>query len=157
MDLYNLIDHYGRQPGNLIHILLDYQQSKDQNYISEDDVRLIAREMKIPESRIYSVMTFYSLFSTKPRGKFIIQVCSDIPCHVNGAADIVRTLENSLLIRMGETTPDGIFTLEYTSCIGCCDKSPAIRIGSEIFGNLTASGLSGIISEYRRKYHESRE
>jgi len=157
MDLINLINHYDKKPGNLIHILLDYQQSKDHNFISEDEVRLISREMKIPESRIYSVMTFYSLFSTKPRGKFIIQVCSDIPCHVNGALDIVKTLENNLLIRIGETTPDGIFTLEYTSCIGCCDKAPAIRIGSEIFGNLTVSGLAEIIAGFRRKYHESRE
>jgi NADH:ubiquinone oxidoreductase subunit E len=113
--------------------------------------------MKITESRIFSVMSFYSLFSIKPRGKFIIQVCRDIPCHINGATDIVRSLENQLLIKMGETTPDQIFTLEYTSCLGCCDKAPAIRIGNEIFGNLTESLISKMIADYRRKFYEERE
>ena len=157
MDLINLINHYNRQPENLISILLDYQQSKDDNCITEDEVKLIAREMKISESRIYSILTFYSLFSVKPRGKFIIQVCTDIPCYVNGSTDIIQILEDSLLIKMGETTPDGVFTLEYTSCIGCCDKSPAIRIDSETYGNLTASSLSGILAAYRRKFNEDRE
>jgi NADH-quinone oxidoreductase subunit E len=157
MDLLNLIEQYDRQPENLIHILLDYQQSKDSNCISEDEVKLIAREMKISESRVYSVLTFYSLFSIKPRGKFIIQVCTDVPCYVNGSTDIIRILEDSLMIKMGEMTPDGIFSLEYTSCIGCCDRSPAIRIGQAVYGNLTAPDLARILAGYRRKYYEDRE
>jgi NADH-quinone oxidoreductase subunit E len=157
VDLLNLINHYDRQTENLIPILLDYQQSKDDNCITEDEVKLIAREMQISESRIYSILTFYSLFSVKPRGKFIIQVCTDIPCYVNGSTDIIRILEDSLLIKMGETTPDGVFSLEYTSCIGCCDKSPAIRIDSETYGNLSESSLLEILTDYRRKFDENRE
>lgn len=157
MQLSYILDKYKRQPENLIHILLEYQQSKDKNFISEDDVRFIAGEMSISESRIYSIISFYSLFSIKPRGKYIVQVCNDVPCHVNGALDIVRELENRLMIKMGETTSDEVFSLEYTSCIGCCDKAPAIRIGSETYGNLTASDISEIIAEFRRKYNESRE
>lgn len=157
MQLSYILDKYKRQPENLIHILLEYQQSKDKSFISEDDVRFIAGEMSISESRIYSIISFYSLFSIKPRGKYIVQVCNDVPCHVNGALDIVRELENRLMIKMGETTSDEVFSLEYTSCIGCCDKAPAIRIGSETYGNLTASDISEIIAEFRRKYNESRE
>jgi NADH-quinone oxidoreductase subunit E len=157
MVLASILEKYQRQPENLIHILLEYQQSKDQNYISEEEVIRIARELRIPESRIYTIITFYSLFSLTPRGKYIIQVCNDAPCHVNGSADIVDILEDSLKIEMGETTPDGVFTLEYTSCIGCCDKAPAIRIGTEIFGNLTEAEISRIITRFRRKYDAARE
>ena len=117
----------------------------------------ISRELNIPESQIYTIMTFYSLFSLTPRGKYIIQVCNDVPCHVQGAADIVEMLEDSLKITMGETTPDGLFTLEYTSCIGCCDKAPAIRIGTEVFGHLTETEISRIITRFRREYDAARE
>ena len=157
MLLANIIEKYQRQPENLIHILLEYQQSKDQNFISEQEINFISNEMNITESRIYSMMSFYSLLSLTPRGKYIIQVCNDIPCYVNGATDVVRILENILMIKMGETTPDGVFTLEFTSCIGCCDKAPAIRIGTEIFENLTESEILDIIAGFRRKYHAGRE
>lgn len=156
MQLLQIIDKHTRHPENLIHILLEYQQGKEQNFISEEDVMLIANEMSISESRIYSVISFYSLFSTKPRGKYVIQVCSDVPCHVNGSLDVVKELENKLKVKMGETTPDKVFSLEYTSCIGCCDKAPAIRIGSEMYSNLTASSIAEIITDFRRKYNENR-
>ena len=157
MKLSDIIARHGRSPENLIHILLDYQGSKDSNYISEEEVKLVANELSVTESRVYSIITFYSLFSTKPRGKYIIQVCEDIPCYVNGSVNIVEELEECLRIRMGETTPDGIFTLEHTSCLGCCDMSPAIRIGDEMYGNLTPERISDIISAYRRRYNENKE
>ncbi|NSW90503.1 MAG: NAD(P)H-dependent oxidoreductase subunit E [Firmicutes bacterium] len=155
--LKEIIERRGRASENLIHILLDYQKSKDTNYISEDEVKFVANELNIKESRVYSIITFYSLFSTKPRGKFIIQVCGDVPCYVNGSLNVVKELENILRIKMGETTPDGVFTLEHTSCLGCCDISPAIRIGEELYGNLTPGKIAGIISSYRRKYNENKE
>jgi len=155
--LKEIIERRGRSPENLIHILLDYQGSKNSSYISEDDVKLVAQELNLTESRIYSIITFYSLFSTKPRGKYIVQVCGDVPCYVNGSVNAVECLEENLRIKMGETTPDGIFTLEHTSCLGCCDMAPAMRIGEELYGNLTPEGISEIISLYRRKYNESRE
>lgn len=157
MKLSDIIEKRGRAPGNLIHILLDYQSSKDSNFISEDDVSLVAKELGITESRVYSIITFYSLFSTSPRGKYIIQVCGDVPCHVNGSANVIRELEENLKIKMGETTQDGVFTLEHTSCLGCCNMSPAIRIGEEIYGSLTPGKISEIISSYRRKYNENKE
>lgn len=157
MQLMNVIKKHGRLPENLIHILLEYQESKTDNYISEKEVKTVAEELNISESRVYSVVTFYSLFSTKPRGKYIIQICDNVPCHVNGSVDIVKELEDNLRIKMGETTSDKMFSLEYSSCLGCCDKSPALRIGKELFGDLTLQKISDIISQYRRKYNESRE
>ena len=157
MKLERIIDKYGKQPENLINVLLEYQRSKDDNFLSEDELSRIAREMNTSQSRIYSLVTFYSLFSVKPRGKFIIQVCNNVSCHVNGAMDVVRELEDILHIKVGETTADRIFTLENTSCIGCCDHPPAIRIGSEVFGNVTPESITEIIAAYRRRYHEQKE
>lgn len=157
MQLMNIIKKHGRLPENLIHILLEYQETKSDNCISETEIETIAHEMNISESRVYSVVTFYSLFSTKPRGKYIIQVCDNVPCYVNGSVNIVKELEDNLGIKMGETTPDKVFSLEYASCLGCCDKSPTFRIGSNLYSGLTPDKIPGIIAQYRRKYDESRE
>lgn len=157
MHLKSVIQKHGKLPENLLHILLDYQNSKNDNFISEDEVKVVADELDISESRVYSIITFYSLFSTKPRGKYVIQVCNDVPCYVNNSLDIIRELEDHLKIKLGNTTSDGIFTLENTSCIGCCEMSPAIRIGEELYGNLTPEKISEIISLYRRKYNECKE
>lgn len=157
MQIKNIIEKHERNPANLIHILLDYQSSKDNNCITEEEVAVIADELGITKSRIYSIVTFYTLFSVKPRGKFIIQVCDDIPCYVNGSVNIIMELEKLLGIKMGETTPDGMFTLEKTSCIGCCDKPPAFRVGEELYGDLDSRKISGVITELRRRYNEHRE
>ncbi len=157
MKLQNVIEKHGRLPENLIHILLEYQAQKDNNSINEDEISHVARELGLSENRVYSVITFYSLFSKEPRGKYVIQVCNDVPCHVNGSFSIIEELEDVLKIKMGDTTRDGIFTLEKTSCLGCCDKSPAIRVGESIHGDLTPEKISEIISFYRREYDECRE
>lgn len=151
MQLEKIIEKHGRDPEDLISILLDYQNTKEDNYISEGEVRVIAKELNLTTSRIDGVMTFYTLLSTKPRGKYVIQVCNDVPCYVNGSFNILSSLEELLAVKKGETTADGIFSIETTSCLGCCDKSPAIRIGSDLYGNLTKEKLAEIIADCRRK------
>ena len=157
MQLKSIIEKYGRSSENLIHILLDYQAGKDSNFISEDDVKKVAEELNVTQSRVYSIITFYSLFSTTPRGKYVIQVCSDVPCYVSGSVDVLHELENILGITPGETTADRIFTVERTSCIGCCDIAPAMRIGEKLYGDLTPESIAKTISLYRRKYNEDKE
>lgn len=157
MQIMRILEKHEKDPANLIHILLDYQSSKDNNCITEKEVTIIADELGITKSRVYSIVTFYTLFSIKPRGKYIIQVCDDVPCYVNGSVNIIMELEKLLGIKMGETTPDGVFTLEKTSCIGCCDRSPALRVGDELYGDLDSFKTAGIISALRRKYNEQRE
>jgi NADH:ubiquinone oxidoreductase subunit E len=157
MQLKSIIEKYGRSSENLIHILLEYQSEKESNHISEDEVRRVADELNVSQSRVYSIITFYSLFSTTPRGKYVIQVCGDVPCYVNGSVDVLRELENILGISPGETTQDRLFTVERTSCIGCCDIAPAMRIGEELYGNLTPEMIAKTISLYRRKYNEDKE
>jgi len=103
----------------------------------------------VTESRIYGVLTFYTLLSTKPRGKYVVQVCNDVPCYVKGSVNVLEILEKALGVKEGETTADGVFTLEFTSCLGCCDKAPAMRIGGQLYGELNGDKITEIIAKYR--------
>jgi NADH-quinone oxidoreductase subunit E len=143
-----IADKLGRTPNKLIGALLEYQKDSPNNYLTEQDIKDIAKEMNAPESRIYSLATFYSLLSIAPRGKHIVQLCNDVPCYLNESVNIKEELEKKLNIRMGETTEDGLFTLEFTSCLGYCEQAPAIRIDDKMYGNLTSDKLTDILSLY---------
>lgn len=153
MQVKELIDKKEKTPDKLVGILLEYQQTKNRNYLTKEDLKAVAEEMGLPESRVYSVATFYSLLSTEPRGKHVIQICKDVPCYVSGAFNVRDELEKALKISMGETTKDGLFSLEYTSCLGYCDIAPVMRIDQKIYGNLTSEKLVEIIAGYRRAQH----
>lgn len=154
MQVKDVLDKYGRSPDKLIGAMLAYQNTTPCNYLTENDIREFAKETTLPESRVHSVASFYSLLSTKPRGKYIVHVCYDVPCYVNNSVNVVKELERTLKVKMGNTTEDGLFTLEYTSCLGCCDRAPAMQIGANLYGSLTKDRISEILSEYRRKRHE---
>ena len=149
MILKEILQKYPKKQDQLIEILLDYQSVKSNHYISKEEIIEIASYLNIPESKVCSVLSFYTFFSDKPRGKHIIQVCKDIPCYVSTNVDILKIIEKELGIRVNETTPNQQFTLEYTSCLGCCDVGPAMRINDKIYTHLTADKIKAILSEYR--------
>ena len=149
MDLREILVKYPKKEDQLIEILLEYQAIKSDHYISKDDIKEIANYLNVPESKICSVVSFYSFFSVTPRGKHIIQVCKDVPCYVSSSVDVLKTLEKELGITVNETTDNKQFTLEYTSCLGCCDKGPVMRINDKIYTQLTTDKIKAILSEYR--------
>ncbi|MFW5838899.1 MAG: NAD(P)H-dependent oxidoreductase subunit E [Bacillota bacterium] len=151
MNLSEVLDKFPKRQDYLIEILLAYQKEKQSHHFTENELKDIAAHLNIPESRVCSVVSFYSFFSTVPRGKHIIQVCHDIPCHLNDEFNVLSTLKDLLGISLGETTKDALFTLEHTSCLGQCDKSPAIRINDKVYGNLTRNKLKAIIAEYKEE------
>ncbi|AEH51621.1 NADH-quinone oxidoreductase subunit NuoE family protein [Pseudothermotoga thermarum] len=130
---------------NTLHRIQDYFG----NYIPIEAAQLVAQELKVPESKVYEVLTFYTMFSTKPRGKYVIRVCVNLPCHVTGGREIVKTLKEVLQIDFDQTTPDGLFTLEKTSCLGLCGVAPVIMINDEYFGDLTPKKVREIIENLR--------
>ncbi len=150
MELNEIIHKKGKSPDQLVGVLLEYQKTKNRNYLTIEDLKEVSKRMDLPESRVYSVATFYSLLSVEPRGKYVIQLCRDVPCYVNGSFDLKEELETMLGISMGETTRDGLFSLEYASCLGYCEMAPVMRIDQKIFGNLNSKKLAEIIAEYRR-------
>ncbi|MBU1093198.1 MAG: NAD(P)H-dependent oxidoreductase subunit E [Firmicutes bacterium] len=149
MLLKEVLQKYPKKEDQLIEILLDYQTVKSNHYISKEEIIEIASYLSIPESKVCSVLSFYTFFSDKPRGKHIIQVCKDIPCYVSSDVDILKIIEKELGIRVNETTANQQFTLEYTSCLGCCEVGPAMRINDKIYTHLTADKIKAILSEYR--------
>lgn len=114
-------------------------------------VAVIAREMEIPQTQVYSFITFYAMLSVKPRGKYIIRMCKSAPCHIRGAKEIVTALEDLLGIKMGETTEDKRFTLEYCPCLGICEQSPAIMINDRTYVNLTPESVREVVRRYIRE------
>jgi NADH-quinone oxidoreductase E subunit len=121
------------------------------NHLPEGALTELATGLNIPLCRIYGAVTFYTMFSTTPRGKNIIRVCESPPCHLMGAQNIIGVLEDELGIRIGETTRDGLFTLEMTSCIGACDRAPAMMINEEVYGDLTRGRIVEVLKKFRRQ------
>jgi len=154
MQIKDVLEKHGKTPDKLIGAMLEYQKSTLCNYLTTEDINEFSRQTNIPVSRVYSIATFYSLLSIKKRGKYIIQVCYDVPCYVNDSVNVVKELEKNLNIKMGQTTENGMFTLEYSSCLGCCDMAPVMQIGENIYGNLQPKSISSILDEYRRKTNE---
>lgn len=147
----NIISRHNKSKENLIAILLETQENSKEHYISEDFATIIAEQLKLPISKIYDVMTFYSMFNSRPMGKHIIQVCKSTSCHVNKSKEIVEIFEQVLGIKMGETTKDGLFTLTHTNCMGACDISPAAKIGEEVIGNLNREKIENLISTFKEE------
>ncbi|NPV53327.1 MAG: NADH-quinone oxidoreductase subunit NuoE [Firmicutes bacterium] len=143
----DILAKYGRRSDALIDILHEVQDA--QGFLTNDSIIKVADALDLPASKVYGVATFYSMFSVKPRGRNIIRICESAPCHVLGAPAIISALEKELGIKMGETTGDEKFTLEYTSCIGVCGVAPAIMINDVVYGNLTPDKIPHILSEYR--------
>jgi NADH:ubiquinone oxidoreductase subunit E len=119
-------------------------------YLPMEVQEFISREMNIPISKIYGVVTFYNFFSMKPRGKYNVNVCLGTACYVKGAARVVTILEEILGIKVGETTPDKLFTLSAIRCVGACSLAPVIVIGEDTFGRLeTKKQITEIIQKYK--------
>ncbi len=119
------------------------------NWLPMEALKLISEGMDIPYAYLYGVMSFYTMFSPTPRGKYIIRMCESPPCHILGADNLMEVLKNELGIKAGETTSDGLFTLEHTACLGVCEVSPAMQINEVVFGRLTVERIKNIISDYR--------
>jgi NADH-quinone oxidoreductase subunit E len=130
---------------SLIDVLHDTQEEEEKNYLSRNKMIEIAKTTKISETKVYGVSTFYTMFSVYPRGKHIIRVCRNLSCHLSDAEKIAEKLKEILNVDFGETTEDGEFTLEESSCLGMCSVSPAMTIDDEPFGNLVVENISEIL------------
>ncbi len=119
------------------------------NWLPMEALKLISEGMDIPYAYLYGVMSFYTMFSPTPRGKYIIRMCESPPCHILGTDNLLEVLKHELGVKAGETTGDGLFTLEHTACLGVCEVSPAMQINEVVFGRLTAERIKTIIGDYR--------
>lgn len=150
-----LVEKNQAQRSALIPIL---QAVQDQfGYVSEFAMQYVAHLLDIHATEVYSVATFYHFINTEPKGKFIIRLSSDMSSMMKGARTIMRQLENDLGIKVGQTTADGMFTLEWTSCIGMNDLAPAMMVNNEIFTNVTPQRANQIIGDCKEEFRSHRQ
>lgn len=140
-------DNRGRE--NLIPLLQEFQEKF--GYISEESVLAISKHLDLPPSKIYGVATFYNQFRFRPLGKYVIQICRGTACHVAGSITILDALKKELKIESGETTKDGLFTLQEVACIGACGLAPVIAINGEFFAKITPEKISEILNNFRKE------
>lgn len=151
MDKETILSKFKPTLDNILYILHDLQDNNLQHYLGKDDIKACADYLKVPYSYVHSVAGFYTMFSLKPRGRHIIRLCDSPPCHLMGSGSVLNYLTETLGIDVGDTTKDGLFTLETTSCLGACGVAPAMMINEEMFGNLTPEKVDAILEKRRKE------
>lgn len=144
-----LSKHEGAQRDSLIPILQEIQEHE--GYLSEEAIVKTGSHLRIPTSKIYGVATFYNQFRFEPMGRFHIQVCRGTACHVLGSATVLEELEKHLKIKAGQSTRDGLFSIEVVACIGACGLAPVICVNGEFHAKVTSESIKTIIDTYKSK------
>lgn len=142
-----ICNEHNNDAGELINILHAVQGKL--GYLPKEVQELIAEELGIPTSKVYGVVTFYSFFTMKPKGKYPVSVCMGTACYVRGAEKVLIEFKRQLGIEVGETTADGLFSLDSLRCVGACGLAPVAMIGTKVYGRLTAADVKRIIDEFR--------
>lgn len=127
---------------------------KETGWLSVDTMDKVATILDIKPIEVYEVVTFYTMYFTKPVGKYVIDVCQTGPCMICGSEKIVKYIENKLGIKVGETTPDNLFTLRTVECLGACGYAPMLQIEEQYYENLTEEKVDQIIQELGSKHSD---
>lgn len=150
--LLPLADRYRGRKGITIPLLADMQ--REMGYIDPEAVDFIAKELDIPAAEMFGVATFYAMFRLQPEGKYVVRLCRGTACHVQGSARIGEQLQRHLGVQEGETTKDGLFTLQYVACLGCCSLAPVMMVGEEVHGRLTPEKAVDVLEAVRASQPE---
>ena len=145
-----IVEKYPPRMENVLLILHDLQNHNPRNYLSNKDLGLVAAYLNTTLGVMYGIVSYYTMFSLRPRGKHIIRICRSPVCHLAGVTDVLAELSRMLKIHIGETTTDQYFTLETTECLGQCDLAPAMLVDDVLYGNLTRKKIRSIIQHYRQ-------
>jgi NADH-quinone oxidoreductase subunit E len=148
-DVDVIIDQWGPKPSSLLQIMLDINHRY--HYLPKESVDRVAERLRMPVGHVYSVATFFKVFSLKPRGRFIMHVCTGTACHVKGTPKLLDRLAQDLNLRPGETTEDLALTLETVNCVGACASAPVVVVDGNTFAEVTPSAVSKLAKEYRDK------
>jgi NADH-quinone oxidoreductase subunit E len=144
-----MLGHYPTSRSVLVPTLLFAQD--EVGYLSDEVISEIARRLELTELDVRNVISYYSMLTTKPRGKFNVQVCTNIACLLRGGEELLEHCEKKLGIGHKGTTADGLFSLEEVECIGACTWAPAAQVNYDFHENLTPEKMDGVLDDYRRK------
>jgi len=145
----NILNKYNYRKARIIQILNEIQRTY--NYLPKDVLEYTSRRLRLPLSNIYSIATFYSAFSLRPRGKHLITVCMGTACHVRGAPAVLSRLEGRLKIKTGNTTEDNHFTLRTVNCLGACALAPIVVVDEEYHGQTTVNRVDKLLDQYEKE------
>ncbi len=146
VELAKIIDRYRNKKGIVIPLLQDVQELY--GYVPKDAVFIIAREFSLHPVDIFGILSFYSQFYTAPRGENTVRVCLGTACHVMGSKQILNFFMEKLVVKEGETSKDGVFTLERVVCLGCCGMAPVVTINDDFYGRCDIKKAGEILQSY---------
>ena len=144
-----MLTHYPTKRSVLVPTLL-YAQDET-GYLSDEVIEEIAGRLELTALEVRNVISYYSMLTTKPRGKYNVQVCTNIACMLRGGEELLEHCEKKLGIGHKETTPDGLFSLEEVECIGGCSWAPAVQVNYDFHENLTPEKMDKVLEEYGKK------
>lgn len=140
---------FNNEGGELINVL--HKTQEHFGYLPAEVQEVIAQELNISVAKVYGVVTFYSFFTMKPKGKFPISVCTGTACYVRGAEKVLNEFKRQLNLEMGETTEDGKYSLAGLRCVGACGLAPVVLVGDKTYGRVSPDKVKDILAEYADK------
>ncbi|MBN2467990.1 MAG: NADH-quinone oxidoreductase subunit NuoE [Deltaproteobacteria bacterium] len=142
-----IIEQHQGKPGTVISVLESVQENY--GYLPQQILEQVAQALGVPLAQLFSMATFYSAFSLKPRGKHTIYACLGTACHVRGGARVLKGVSQQIGVKPGDTTDDRQFTLETVRCIGCCSLAPVVKVNEDVYGYTTTDKMRGILDNYK--------
>ncbi len=149
LDIDKVIEQHTGDAGSLIQVL-HYAQER-LGYVPRDVQVRVAEKLGVSLSDVYGVITFYSFFREKPRGKYTVSSCQGTACYVRGAPDVLKRIERELGIKAGDSTSDGLFSVEVVRCLGACGLAPVMTVNKETYGRMSEDRVPSILAMYRTK------
>lgn len=144
--LTQVCKEFNNEPGELINVL--HKAQGIFGYLPAEVQEVVAREMRVSVAKVYGVVTFYSFFTMTPKGKHPISICTGTACYVRGAEKVLDEFKKRLNLKVGETSPDGKYSLSCLRCVGACGLAPVVLIGEKTYGRVSPEGVKDILKEY---------
>ena len=146
-ELRDVCAKFNHDKGELINVLHAAQGIF--GYLPAEVQELVAEELNVSPAHVYGVVTFYSFFTMTPKGKYPVSICMGTACYVRGAEKVLDEFKRLLDLKVGETTPDGDFSISCLRCVGACGLAPVVTVGEKVYGRVAPEDVKGIIAEYK--------
>jgi NADH-quinone oxidoreductase subunit E len=146
-ELEEFINNLPDKQGALIEVL--HKAQGIFGYLPKEVQIFVGQKLDVPASKVFGVVSFYSYFTTEPRGEYVINICMGTACFVRGAANVLEEFEKQIGVKVGETTQDGKYTIEVLRCVGACGLAPVVMVNEKVYGHVTAQDVKSILEEYQ--------
>jgi NADP-reducing hydrogenase subunit HndA len=147
--IHEICKSFNNEPGELINVLHKTQEFF--GYLPAEVQEEVAEGLNVSVAKVYGVVTFYSFFTMLPKGRFPISICTGTACYVRGAEKVLDEFKRILKVPVGETTPDGKFSITCLRCVGACGLAPVVMVGEKTYGRVTTDGVKDILKEYENE------